>query len=122
MRLVLDANEYIYALGEVQKPSCEQLILSSAILRSHDVRIVRTVVEEVLRNIPEAIHADFYGIIDEYLEEDFGIDEQFVIPYPLGLHYRDLGFKEADALIAAYADVVGADLLISEICLSIYHR
>ena len=114
MRLVLDANQYIYVFGEVRKPSCEALVRLLLTESGHEVRIVRILLDEVLRNIPPETHKHLYGVLDQLLEEECSIDEDFVIPYPRGEHFREVGFKEADALIAAYAEAVGADVLVSE--------
>ena len=114
MRLVLDANEYLYAFGADCKISSQEMVFDLMERRDHDVRIVRTIVEEVLRNAPSWSHRRFFGALALILEEDCGIDEEFVIPYHRGEHYREVGFKEADAMIAAYAEAVGADVLVSE--------
>lgn len=114
MRLVLDANEYIYTFGDERKPSCEALVLSLVDRGDHDVRIVRTILEEILRNIPDRTHKGFFEAMHMLVEEDCGVDEEFAIPYHRGEHFREVGFKEADALIAAYAEAVGADVLVSE--------
>jgi hypothetical protein len=113
MRLVLDANEYIYALGPDAAPSGDLLGFLS---RAHgfDVRIVRTIVEEVLRNTPERLHRDFFDSLRLLIEDGFGVDEEFVVPHHVAQHYQDIGFKEGDAHIAAYAEVIGADILVSE--------
>jgi uncharacterized protein (DUF2164 family) len=42
------------------------------------------------------------------------IDEDFLIPFELGAKYEIKGLKEADALIAAYTEWVGADVLVTE--------
>jgi hypothetical protein len=42
------------------------------------------------------------------------IDEDFFVPFELGVKYERMGLKEADAFIAAYAEWVGADALVSE--------
>jgi predicted nucleic acid-binding protein len=114
MRLVLDANEYVYAFGVGRKPSCETLLLTLSEQGGHDVRVLRTIVEEVVRNTRGEAHSLFFEALDDLLEEGYGIDETFIIPYHIGFQYRERGFKPADALIAAYADVVGADMVISE--------
>jgi len=42
------------------------------------------------------------------------IDEDFFVPFELGFKYEAVGLKEADALIAAYTEWVGADALVTE--------
>src|SRR4030043_454060 len=41
------------------------------------------------------------------------IDEDFFVPFELGFKYEAVGLKEADALIAAYTEWVGADALVT---------
>ena len=114
MRLVLDANEYLYALGLIRLPSSEALMKALIQGGEHGVRIERTIVREVCRNLPERDHRRFLGMVDVLLERECDIDEDFVVPEPWSLRYRDLGFKEGDAHIGAYAEVVEADVLVSE--------
>ena len=42
------------------------------------------------------------------------IDEDFFVPFELGFKYEAVGLKEADALIGAYTEWVGADALVTE--------
>jgi hypothetical protein len=67
---------------------------------------------EVQRNFPAQTKGDFY----KYIESDPKIvyGSLFQVPPGLQARYRDLGLKEADATIAAFAEHVGADFLISE--------
>ena len=108
------SNEYIYTFGDERKPASESLVLSLVDQGIHDVRVVRLIIDEVLRNLPRKSHRRFFEALDLLLEEDCGIDEEFVIPYHRGEHFREVGFKEADASIAAYAEAVGADVVVSE--------
>ena len=114
MRLVLDANEYLYAYGADRRTASQELLACLLKHREHEVRIVRTIVQEVLRNAPPQAHRMLFDALELLLEEDCGIDEEFVIPYHRGEHFREVGFKEADASIAAYAEAVGADVVVSE--------
>ena len=41
-------------------------------------------------------------------------DENFVVPFKLGVQYQARGLKPADAFIGAYTEQVGADCLVSE--------
>lgn len=56
---------------------------------------------------------DFQEFFD-FISELTMIDEDFIVPFELGVKYERLGLKEADAFIAAYAEWVGADMLVSE--------
>ena len=113
MRLVLDTNEYIFALGVQRKPSCERLVAAVHLAR-HAVRVERTIVREVIRNLRSNDVSAFFETLHLLLEDGCGIDEEFMVPHHLGLHYQDLGFKEGDAHFAAYAEVVEVDVLVSE--------
>ncbi|MBM4042582.1 MAG: type II toxin-antitoxin system VapC family toxin [Planctomycetes bacterium] len=111
MRVVLDANEYVFAFGPSHKPDClEALRLAAA----HDLRICRSIVREVLRNLPPKAHGDFFDFLLAAIASDPEIDEDFAVPFELGASYEDQGFKPADALIAAYIESIGADVLVSE--------
>ena len=114
MRLVLDSNEFIYAIGPTRLPSCTKLLDLLALQQDHVVRTDRTIVAEVCRNMPERHHRAFFGVLDVLLEEGCSIDEEFVVPEDWLQRYLGLGFKEGDAHIGAYAEVVEADVLISE--------
>lgn len=111
MHFVLDANEYIFGMGIFKKESCESLVehfLSNPSL--HSVSICRTIVEEVRDNLAPKDFQKFIKFINIFAT----IDEDFLIPFELGFRYEVRGLKEADALIAAYAEWVGADVLVSE--------
>jgi len=111
LRLVLDANEYIFALGLFRKQSCESLLkLLIDNFPSHSISICRTIVEEVRANLtPKEFH-HFIKFINTFTT----IDEDFFIPFEIGVKYETRGLKEADALIAAYTEWVGADALVTE--------
>lgn len=111
MVLVLDANEYIFAFGLQKDLNCERLINE---LRdkppAHKIRIVRLIVDEVRANIPTDAFKKFIA----YLNKRTTIDEGFFVPFELGAKYEARGLKSADAFIAAYAEWVKADVLVSE--------
>ena len=113
MRLVLDANEYIFALGAVREPACA-ILLETLRVRGGSVRIERTIVQEVTRHLHQDDLRAFFAVLGILLEEGSGIDEDFIVPHHVAQHYQDIGFKEGDAHIAAYAHVVEADVLVSE--------
>lgn len=114
MRLVLDSNEFIYAIGPSRLPASTKLLDLLVSSRQHSLRIHRTIVNEVCRNLPGKDHGAFFGILDVLLDEACGIDEEFVVPQDWQQRYLDLGFKPGDAHIGAYAEVVEAEVLISE--------
>lgn len=111
MRFVLDANEYIFALGLFKKESCESLLqyfIENA--STHSISICRTIIDEVRPNLTPKDFQTFVKFINLFAS----IDEDFLVPFEIGARYEAKGFKEADALIAAYAEWVGAEVLVSE--------
>lgn len=111
MHFVLDANEYIFALGLFRKQTCEALLdLLLENVPLHAVSICRTIVEEVRDNLAPRDFQKFVKFINIFSK----IDEDFFVPFELGIKYERKGFKEADALIAAYTEWVGADVLVTE--------
>jgi hypothetical protein len=111
MRLVLDANECIFGLGPRRRRECERLLQVAA---RHDVRIGRTIAREVMDNLPPDAHHRFYAYLGEAVNLVPPIDEDYVIPFELGMGYEAMGLKPADALIAAYVESIEADVLVSE--------
>lgn len=111
MHFILDANEYIFALGLFRKESCESLIkyfIENSTL--HSISICRTIVEEVRANLTPKDFQNFVKFINLFT----AIDEDFLVPFELGARYEMRGLKEADAFIAAYAEWTGADALVTE--------
>ncbi len=111
MLVILDSNEYIFALGAIRKETCERLIEEVA-LRADEitVRITRLIIAETRNNLTQEAFKEFIILINKLTT----IDEEFVVPFELGAKYESLGFKSADAFIAAYTEYVGADFLVSE--------
>ena len=111
MQLVLDSNEYIFALGLSRKESCKTLLeYLIGNIPQHSICICRTIVEEVRANL--AIK-DFHNFV-KFINIFTNIDEDFLVPFELGAKYETKGLKDADALIAAFTDWVGADILVTE--------
>ncbi len=111
MRLVLDANEYIFSLGLFKKQSCESLWkLFLETFPSHSICICRTIAEEVRANLTLQEFQNFTKLISTFAP----IDEDFLVPFELGAKYEAKGLKPADALIAAHTEWVGADASVTE--------
>ena len=111
MRFVLDTNEFVAALGVTDNPPSEVLV--NTLLESYPtntIHIPRTVINEVRRNVHTRIFGEFIRIVQPTAQ----IDEDILIPFELGMKYESLGLKPADAFIAAYAEWVGANVLVSE--------
>ena len=111
MHLVLDANEYIFGLGFFRKKSCESLLnLLIDNFPSHSISICRTIIEEVRANLTAKEFYSFIKLINLFTS----IDEDFLVPFELGAKYEKKGLKDADALIAAFTEWVGAEVLVTE--------
>lgn len=111
MLVILDSNEYIFALGAIRKATCERLI-EEIVLRADEitVRIARLIINEVRNSLTLEAFKEFMLLINKLT----AIDEEFLVPFELGAKYEAAGFKPADAFIAAYTEYVGADILVSE--------
>lgn len=111
MVLVLDANEYIFAFDVVKNPKCEKLLELIRDTHSiHSVRMTRLILNEVRANLSRETFKKFIQFLNAFAT----LDEDFSVPFELGKKYEVRGLKPADALIAAYAEWVKADILVSE--------
>lgn len=112
MLLVLDSNEYIFNFGHDLRKACEDLLeLIAANPQDYEVRVCRTIVDEVRRNLSPMAFKDFWHVMEEL---GVSMDEDWEVPFELGAKYEALGLKEGDAFIAAYAEWTGAECLITE--------
>jgi predicted nucleic acid-binding protein len=111
LRLVVDSNEYIFAFGPAKADSSlrllEKLFESK---HAYTIHIPRTIFEEVKRNLLPVSLCEFIIFINEAAS----IDEDFFVPFEIAFKYERKGLKTADAFIAAYAEWVGADVLVTE--------
>lgn len=114
MQLVLDTNEYIFAFGYIKEtsphPSKRLIPLILELFPLYELRISRLIVEEVRPHLALEDFAKFIRFINDLTL----IDEDIVIPFELGAKYEDKGLKSSDALIAAYCEWTGADILVTE--------
>lgn len=111
MLLVLDSSEYIFSFGSETKPFPP--ILIKKVIDSfplHQIRLARLIADEVRRNLTPESYRDFIAFVMSFTD----IDEDFVVPFESGVKYETYGLKPADAFIAAYAEWVSADALVSE--------
>lgn len=111
MQFVIDSNVYIFAFG----PSNEYKsfdFLSKLVdnINLHSIRIPRTIFEEVKRNISPEAFLEF----NKFIHELTSVDEDIVVPFEIAYKYESIGFKPADAFIAAYTEWVGADAIVTE--------
>ena len=111
MLFILDSNEYIFALGAVRDPNSEKVLKKIVELPEDiSVRIPRLIIEEVRNNLTPEAFKDFIMLINTLTK----IDEDFEVPFELGVKYELLDLKPADAFIAAYTEWTGADALVTE--------
>jgi hypothetical protein len=112
LQIVLDSNEYLFALGAERKPACEALF--KTILDApgrYQIRIVRTILEEVRRNAIPQRFREFWLFLRAL---GVSMDEDWEVPFELGMKYAALGLKPGDAFIAAYTEWTGAECLVTE--------
>ena len=111
MLFVLDTNEYLLAVGLTRNSYSEHL-LDILIERfpTHRLRIPRLIIDEVRRHLPPVVFRDLLSSLLLLVS----IDEDFEVPFELGVKYETKGLKHADAFIAAYTEWVGADALVTE--------
>lgn len=110
MLLVLDSNEYIFALGILKKET--SITLLDKILATfpvNTIRIPRMITEEVKHNITPEAFKEFIGFITSFTS----IDEDLFVPFEIGAKFEKV-LKPADAFIAAYTEWTGADALVTE--------
>lgn len=118
MRIILDTNEYIFGLdSEAEEVAPGRVLDAIRILieEYEDFRLLlpEIIRKEVQRNIPADLEGDFYRLI--YSSEKIEHYSMLDVPVELFEKYRnEKGLKEGDALIAAFAEFVKTDYLISE--------
>jgi predicted nucleic acid-binding protein len=111
LEFVLDANIYVFAFGIAKHEICKSFLKTiTEHATSHSVRICRTIAEEVSNNLTQQEFREFITFINNITE----IEEDFLIPFDIGSKYEWKGLKPADALIAAYCEWAGADVLVTE--------
>ncbi len=111
MLLILDSNEYIFALSAVREKACEELI--DAIANNSETiffRIIRSIIKEVRNNLTPEAFKEFILLIHKLTL----IDEDNIIPFETVFKYENQGLKPADAFIAAYTEWTGAEALVTE--------
>lgn len=118
MKIILDTNEYLFGLDKDSGEEASVKLLNVVRLMIEDIKDFKLLLpeiirEEVQRNIPEYLEKDFYKVI--YSSEKIEHHSMMDVPIKLFDKYRnEMGLKEGDALIAAFAEFMGVDYLISE--------
>ena len=110
MRVVLDANEFVIAFRSEPGNASRRVLAALRPRAGPRLRIARTIVDEVQGNLTHAQRAAFFAGLARLTT----IDEDWTVPGALPAKYHALGLKVADAFIAAYAEHVDADFLVSE--------
>lgn len=117
MRIILDANEYIFGLDDLSGKVWPLRLLSMLPFLIDNVEgfvlyVPEIIRKEVQRNLAPDLIGDFYRLVKGSDRIVYG--SLFNVLPSLHGKYLELGLKQADAAIAAFAQHVGADLLISE--------
>ena len=107
---VLDANEYVFSFGPAPEPDCVALLDALVGRGGPRIAVCRTIVQEVVGNLDPRSAKAFFSWMALVTE----VDEDETVPFEVGYRYETMGFKPADAFIAAYAEHVGAGILVSE--------
>lgn len=108
MLFVIDSNEYIFAFGPIKENDVHSLFV--ILVSLYNIRIPRTIFEEVKRNLSLEAFNEFNIFINDITT----VDEDIVVPFETVFRYESKGMKPADAFIAAYTEWTGADILVTE--------
>ena len=118
MRIVLDSNEYVLGLDttEGSSPSSRLLDLIRILIdEAEEFRLLvpEIIVREVQRNLPAGLEKDFFRLIQSSQKIEY--HDLVDLPKETFQKYRSQKrLKQADALIAAFADHMKADYIVSE--------
>jgi len=118
MKIILDTNEYLFGLDRESGEEASVKLLNVVRLMIEDIKDFKLLLpeiirEEVQRNIPQQLEKDFYNLI--YSSEKIEHHPMMDVPMKLFNKYRnEKELKEGDALIAAFAEFMKVDYLISE--------
>jgi hypothetical protein len=118
MRIILDSNEYILGLDMTAGPSPASRLLDLVrilIDESEEFRLLvpEIILREVQRNLPTELEKDFFRLIQSSQKIEY--HDLVEVPRATFQKYRQQKrLKQADALIAAFADFMKVDYIISE--------
>ena len=118
MRVILDSNEYILGLDTTAGPSSSSRLLDLVRIlldESEGFRLLvpEIIVREVQRNLPSDLEKDFFRLIQSSQKIEY--HDLIEVPKVTFQKYRrQKRLKRADALIAAFADFMKADYIVSE--------
>ena len=118
MRIILDSNEYIIGLDTAAGPNAPIRLLELIQILMDESQNFRLflpdiIVREVQRNLSADLEKDFFRLI--HSSPKILHDSILSVPRELFLKYhREKGLKQADASIAAFADHMKVDYVVSE--------
>ena len=118
MRIILDSNEYILGLDTAPGPSASSRLLDLVhilIDESEEFRLLvpEIIVREVQRNLPPDLEKDFFRLIQSSRKIEYHTLVE--VPKATFQKYRQkVRLKHADALIAAFAEFMKVDYIVSE--------
>ncbi len=118
MRVILDSNEYILGLDTTAGPTPSSRLLDLIRILIDELEEFRLLVPEIIirevqRNLPAELEKDFFKLIQSSLKIEY--HDVLDVPKATFQKYRrHKRLKHADALIAAFADFMKADYLVSE--------
>jgi len=118
MRIILDSNEYILGLDTAAGPSASSRLLDLVhilIDESEEFRLLvpEIIVREVQRNLPPDLEKDFFRLIQSSRKIEY--HTLIEVPKATFQKYRQkVRLKHADALIAAFAEFMKVDYIVSE--------
>ena len=118
MRIILDSNEYILGLDTEAGSSASSNLLDLIrilIDESEGFRLLipEIIVREVQRNLPLDLEKDFFRLIQSSQKIEYHTLAE--VPKATFQRYQQQSrLKHADALIAAFADYMKVDYLVSE--------
>jgi hypothetical protein len=118
MRIVLDRNEYILGLDTAAGPSPSSRLLDLVRILIDESEefclfVPEIILREVQRNLPPELEKDFFRLIRSSQKIEY--HDMVEVPKATFQKYRQQkGLKQADALIAAFADFMKVDYVVSE--------
>ena len=118
MRIILDSNEYILGLDTIAHPSPSSRLLDLVRifldeLEGFRLLVPEIIIREVQRNLPSDLEKDFFRLIQSSQKIEY--HDLIEMPKVTFQKYRrQKRLKRADALIAAFADFMKADYIVSE--------
>lgn len=118
MRLILDANEYIFGMDESSQKHHSRVIFRKVdeLLESvpEFILFIPEIIRyEVQRNMPRTYLGDFYRFMSSneriiYIQT-YDVPDELIDKY-----HTELGLKSEDALIAAFAEWQGVHFIVSD--------